>query len=220
MVARIKDKKEDISLSPIADILSLGVVIPVVTVENLDEVLPLTRALLLGGIKTMEITLRTPIALEAIKMVSGEIREMKVGAGTVTSPAKFEDAVEAGADYIVSPGFTEELAKKAEESDIPFLPGVATPSEIIKASECGFKYMKFYPAEIFGGCKALKAYSSLFSDIIFCPTGGVNEDNYKDYLNLPNVTCVGGSWLVSQEIISSENWSEITRHAKKINSPI
>jgi len=193
------------------EILGGQKILPVIALEDADDAMPLTEALIAGGIKVVEITLRTEEALDAIKILSSN--GISVGAGTITSAKSLTRAIEAGAKFFISPGITDKIAQKALELRVPFMPGISTPSEVMKAMEYGIEYMKFFPAEISGGTKKLKYYSELFQDVFFCPTGGVNAKNYKDYLHLDNVFCVGGSWLTPQETILKKDWQAITKLA-------
>lgn len=190
-------------------------VMPVLIIERLDDAVPLARALAEGGLKAIEITMRTPVALDAIRAVSQGSPETLVGAGTILSPADYAAAVEAGAKFIVSPGATPALFAAAKESDVPFLPGTATASEIIAAREEGLRIVKFFPAEQSGGAPFLKAISSPIADMAFCPTGGISLKNANDYLSLPNVVCVGGSWVAPKELVASGDWAGITKLASE-----
>ncbi len=192
-------------------------VVPVVVINDKEDVLPIAESLLKGGVSIIEITLRSECALSAIETVAKELPEMTVGAGTVLSPKQYELAVNAGSKFIVSPGLSDELAIESKKYDVPFLPGVATPSEIIKASEIyGFTFLKLFPAEVFGGLKALNAYKSVFQNVCFCPTGGVAASNYLEYLAMENVACVGGSWLVPNDAIKDKDWELIYKMAKSV----
>jgi 2-dehydro-3-deoxyphosphogluconate aldolase/(4S)-4-hydroxy-2-oxoglutarate aldolase len=175
-------------------ILSAAPVIPVLVIDRVEDAAPIARALIAGGLPVLEVTLRTPVALEAIaamKRVPGAI----VGAGTVLDPAQLDAARAAGADFIVSPGLTEPLALAAIESGLPFLPGVATASEVMRARDLGFSRLKFFPAEAAGGLPALQGLAAVFGGVRFCPTGGITQDNAWRWLDHPAVACVGGSWL-------------------------
>lgn len=200
---------------PLQSLLAKSPIIPVVTLKNADDGVKLAEALLAGGIGVIEITLRTEAGLEAIRQVAKKVSGMTVGAGTITTPDQFKQAVDAGAEFIVSPGFTDKLAKGVLNEKTPFLPGVSTTTEIMHAREYGLKYLKFFPAALSGGAGALKQFGGLFPDLQFCPTGGVNIDNFNDYLRLPNVICVGGSWVAPDMYINDGNWDEITRVTQK-----
>jgi len=187
--------------------------IPVVSIDSEEDAIALAEALLAGGINIVEITLRTSAGIKAIRRLSES--KIIVGAGTVTTPALLEDSLNAGAEFIVTPGLTPELAKTAKSCAVPFIPGAITSSEVMLAREYGFDLLKFFPAEASGGIKTLKALRGVFSDIKFCPTGGINFNNYKEYLSLPNVFAVGGSWIASKEDINSKDWGQITQNSKK-----
>ncbi|WP_274425899.1 2-dehydro-3-deoxy-phosphogluconate aldolase [Chelativorans sp. YIM 93263] len=202
------------------DILSGQPVIPVLKIDRLSDAVPLARALAAGGLPAVEITLRTPDALDAIRLVSHEVPEAIVGAGTVLSGKDFTAAEAAGATFIVSPGTTQELLDAANQSKTPFLPGAVTPSEIMATREEGYRILKFFPAQEAGGAGFLKSLSSPLADVHFCPTGGITAENAADYLALPNVVCVGGSWLAPEAELSAGNWDkieELARAASKIN---
>jgi 2-dehydro-3-deoxyphosphogluconate aldolase/(4S)-4-hydroxy-2-oxoglutarate aldolase len=176
-------------------IMRAAPVIPVLVIERVEDALPIARALVAGGLPVLEVTLRTPAALDAIramKAVEGAI----VGAGTVLDPRQLDAAVAAGAEFAVSPGLTEALGKAAAESPVPLLPGVATASDVMRALDLGFSRLKFFPAMAAGGLPALKGLAAVFGNLTFCPTGGITIDNAADWLAVPAVACVGGSWLV------------------------
>lgn len=176
-------------------ILAAAPVIPVLVIERVEDALPIARALVEGGLPVLEVTLRTPAALDAIramKAVEGAI----VGAGTVLNPDQFDAAVEAGAEFVVSPGLTRRLGEAAKASAVPLLPGVATAGEVMRALDLGFSRLKFFPAEASGGIPALKGLGAVFGGVKFCPTGGITEATAPEWLALPSVACVGGSWLV------------------------
>jgi len=180
----------------INSILSKHRLVPVVTIKSLDEIDTIAQKLQEQDVSCIEITLRTDIAWNAIEIFKERYGDtFDVGVGTIISTQDVAKAKQIGVDFIVSPGYTNNLAKALDLCGIPFLPGVSTPSEIIKAKESGCKYLKFFPANLFGGIKALKTYAALFPDCHFCPTGGISEENHLDYLKLPNVICVGGSWI-------------------------
>lgn len=184
-------------------------VIPVLKIERAADAVPLAAALARGGLKAIEITLRTAEALEAIRRVAGEVEDCIVGAGTILNARQFDEAVAAGSKFIVSPGVTRELLAAAEPSDVPLLPGAITPSEIMAAREAGLDFLKFFPAEQAGGAAFLKALASPIADVQFCPTGGISAKNAMDYLNLPNVVCVGGSWVAPDEMVKAGDWKGI-----------
>jgi 2-dehydro-3-deoxyphosphogluconate aldolase/(4S)-4-hydroxy-2-oxoglutarate aldolase len=199
-------------MTDLREILALGPVIPVLTIENADEALPIGEALLAGGVRVMEVTLRTPQALEAIKRLRS-LDGAVVGAGTLLNAADVERAAEAGARFLVSPGMSESLVHAAERARVPVLPGVATASEVMRALDCGLETLKFFPAEAAGGSPVVHAFAGPFPNVRFCPTGGVTPALACAYLALSNVVCVGGSWLTPRKAIAERNWGEITRLA-------
>ncbi|MCB1424331.1 MAG: 2-dehydro-3-deoxy-phosphogluconate aldolase [Zhengella sp.] len=196
-------------------ILEAQPVIPVIRISDLSKAAPLARALAAGGLPAIEITLRTPEALDAIRLVIDEVPEAIVGAGTILSASQFDKTAAAGARFIVSPGATIELLDAARSSDVPFLPGAATPSEIMSMREEGYSVLKFFPAEQSGGIAYLKALASPLAGIRFCPTGGVSPANAGQYLALSNVVCVGGSWVAPDDLVEKEDWDSITDLARK-----
>lgn len=195
-------------------ILKLAPVMPVITLERIEQALPLARALLAGGVRALEVTLRTPVALRAIELLAGHDEGWVVGAGTVTTAAEYQSVVEAGARFAVSPGLTPALAAAGQEGPIPLLPGVMTPSEILNARDHGFGFLKLFPAEQAGGIPFLNAIHGPLPEIRFCPTGGVGPSNLTDYLKLPNVLCVGGSWVTPRRLLRDGHWSEIEALAR------
>lgn len=199
----------------IDDILAISPVIPVMVIDRLADAAPLAQALVDGGLKVLEITLRTGSALEAIALIKQTVPEAVVGAGTVINAAGLTAAQRAGAEFIVSPGCTPALLAAAQHSGLPFLPGVNTPSEAMVLLEAGITAMKFFPAAAAGGVAMLKAMAGPLPQIRFCPTGGVHAGNAREYLALSNVACVGGSWMTPAELVSSGNWTEITRLARE-----
>ena len=199
--------------APLLEVMTGQPVIPVIRLERAQDAAPLARALARGGLPAIEITLRTPAALEAIRAASAEVPEAIVGAGTVLDTAQYQQATQAGARFIVSPGLTSSLIAAAAESDVPLLPGAITPGEIMTARDAGYSLLKFFPAEQAGGAAFLKALSSPLAGIRFCPTGGIGAGNAGDYLSLPNVICVGGSWIAPDRMIEAGDWDGITRLA-------
>ena len=184
-------------------------VVPVVVLEDAAQAVPTARALLKGGITAMEITFRTAAAKESIANVAREVPEMTVGAGTVINVEQLRDAVEAGAEFIVSPGSDEEVIAEAVKLGVPITPGVVTPSEIMLGLKHGIRVFKFFPAESYGGLKAIKALSGPFPQIKFIPTGGINQANAADYFNNPKVLAVGGSWMVSKDMVNAGDFDGI-----------
>ena len=199
----------------IEKILSSAPVVPVVVIEKLEDAAPLARALYNGGLKALEITLRTPIAAEAVKLIKEAVPEAYVGTGTVIDKATFNASVEAGADFMVSPGVNDELLALAKESDIPFLPGAATPSEVMKLASQGFKFLKFFPAEAAGGTAMLKSIGGPLPQVTFCPTGGISLETAPNYLALSNVICVGGTWMLDKQLIENKDWQAIEALARQ-----
>ena len=189
-------------------------VIPVIVLNDIAHAVPMARALLAGGVRMLEVTLRTPQALACIEAIAREVPEAVVGAGTVRSRADAQAAALAGAQFAVSPGYTSAVGQACRDAGLALLPGVATGSEIMMAQEDGFTELKFFPAMQAGGPALLKAWSGPFFDVRFCPTGGVTLQNAPDLLALPNVVCVGGSWLVPSEAMAGGDWALITELAK------
>ena len=198
----------------ISQIMHTAPVIPVITIKKLEHAIPLARALVEGGLSVLESTLRTEFALAAIAAIAKELPSAIVGAGTIINRSTYEQALAAGAQFIVSPGFTPELLACAAQHRLPFLPGVNTPGEIMQLLEAGINAMKFFPAEAAGGIPMLKAFSGPLPQALFCPTGGISISNAKDYLALPNVACVGGSWMLNKNLVDNQQWQEITTLAR------
>ncbi|HEX7387306.1 MAG TPA: bifunctional 4-hydroxy-2-oxoglutarate aldolase/2-dehydro-3-deoxy-phosphogluconate aldolase [Castellaniella sp.] len=198
------------------ELVDLSPVIPVIVIDDLATSVDLARALVAGGVRALEVTLRSPAALEAIRAIHGQVPEAVVGVGTVRTAQQLDAAISAGARFGVSPGLTEDLARAATGCGIPFLPGVATASEAMRAAELGFNVLKLFPAEAVGGIPLLKSWFGPLPELRFCPTGGIHAANMGAYLALPNVRCVGGSWLTPKEAILHHDWESITtlaRHA-------
>ena len=190
-------------------------VIPVLKIADPAHAVPLARALARGGLPMIEITLRTSGALEAIRRVATEVKEAIVGAGTILDARQFDEAAKAGSKFIVSPGITRELLAAAVDSPVPLLPGAITPGEIMAAREAGLRFLKFFPAEQAGGAAFLKALASPIADVKFCPTGGISVRNAADYLRLPNVVCVGGSWIAPDDLVQAGRWDTIEMLARE-----
>lgn len=184
--------------------------IPVLVIQDIAEAIPIAQALVEGGVRILEVTLRTSAGLDAIRIIKQTVGDAIVGAGTVTSAAQFEAAVAQGAEFIVSPGVSDELIQAAIKWGGPYLPGVSTASEVMQAREAGFRYQKLFPAEVVGGVALLKALQGPFADVRFCPTGGIDQHNNQEYLALSNVFAVGGSWLTPKELVSAKNWQALT----------
>jgi 2-dehydro-3-deoxyphosphogluconate aldolase/(4S)-4-hydroxy-2-oxoglutarate aldolase len=190
-------------------------VVPVVTIENAADAVPLARALARGGLNVIEVTLRTPAAPDSIAAIARDVPEVMVGAGTILRGSDVTRALAAGARFLVSPGLTPELAAAGLASEVPFIPGAITPSEVILARELGFSFLKFYPAAGAGGVATLRNYALVFAGTVFCPTGGVTGENAREYLALPNVPLVGGAWMATPEAISAGDWTGITERARQ-----
>jgi 2-dehydro-3-deoxyphosphogluconate aldolase/(4S)-4-hydroxy-2-oxoglutarate aldolase len=197
----------------IAAIAALAPVIPVLTIESRASAVPLARALVKGGLPVLEITLRTEVALEALRAIAAEVPEAVVGAGTVLNPTQLTEVQRAGARFVVSPGCTPALAAAAQASGMPFLPGVQTVSEAMVLAEQGFRLLKFFPADIAGGVGWLKAVSAPLAGLRFCPTGGIGVDTAPPYLALANVACVGGSWVAPKAAVAAGDWAAVERLA-------
>ncbi|EED66261.1 bifunctional 4-hydroxy-2-oxoglutarate aldolase/2-dehydro-3-deoxy-phosphogluconate aldolase [Comamonas testosteroni] len=189
-------------------------VIPVIVLHNAEHAVPMAKALLAGGIRVLEVTLRTPQGLACIEAIAKQLPEAIVGAGTVRNAADAAAAARAGARFAVSPGYTSKLGHACRDLNLPLLPGVATSSEIMMAQEDGFTELKFFPAVQSGGIQMLKAWQGPFGELRFCPTGGISPGNAAEFLALSNVVCVGGSWLVPASAVESGNWSLITELAQ------
>jgi 2-dehydro-3-deoxyphosphogluconate aldolase/(4S)-4-hydroxy-2-oxoglutarate aldolase len=199
----------------IVDVLSAGPVLPILVIHDLKKAVPLAEALVAGGIKVLEVTLRTPVAMQAVSDIARALPDAIVGVGTLTRPEQFSQAADAGAQFAVSPGFTHVLLKARRQSALPYLPGVFTPSEVMAARDEGFEYLKLYPTRQAGGIGMIKALSGLFSELRFCPTGGIGAEDFRSYLELPSVVCVGGSWVAPAAAIEAGDWDTITRLASE-----
>ena len=200
---------------PLLRILEAQPVIPVLKIDRLADAVPLARALARGGLPAIEITLRTPVALEAIRLAATQVPEAIVGAGTILNARQFAAAEEAGARFIVSPGSTPDLIDAAQASEVPLLPGAATPSEIMVALERGYSVLKFFPAEQSGSAAYLKSLASPLAEVRFCPTGGIGAGNARTYLDLPNVICVGGSWVAPDKLVADGAWDAVEGLARE-----
>ncbi|WP_088330697.1 bifunctional 4-hydroxy-2-oxoglutarate aldolase/2-dehydro-3-deoxy-phosphogluconate aldolase [Lacimicrobium sp. SS2-24] len=192
-----------------------GPVVPVLVIKEVAHAVPLAEALIKGGIRVLEVTLRTPAALDVIREIADKVPEALIGAGTVTNAAQLREVAEAGAKFAISPGLTTELLEAGNEANIALIPGVSSISELMKGRDLGYTHFKFFPAEASGGIKALKSIGGPFPDVVFCPTGGISANNYLDYLALPNVRCVGGSWLAPDDVVAAGDWSKITELASQ-----
>ena len=193
----------------IAKTLSACRVLPVITAKDVESTVALSQALSRGGMKAVEITLRTPAALDSIREVAAQVPEMLVAAGTVTNPDELRRAVEAGASMVVSPGSTPRLLRAAREAGIDFVPGVTTASEVMRGLDEGYDCFKLFPAVAVGGLNLLNSLAGPFPDVKFCPTGGLNPANFREFLARPNVVCCGGSWMVAADLVDNHRWDEI-----------
>ncbi|WP_200945056.1 MULTISPECIES: bifunctional 4-hydroxy-2-oxoglutarate aldolase/2-dehydro-3-deoxy-phosphogluconate aldolase [unclassified Nocardioides] len=196
-----------------SSVLDVVPVMPVVVIDDLAHAVPVARALVAGGLPAIELTLRTPVALDAIRAIASEVPEILIGAGTVTSPANAQDALDAGAQFLVSPGTTRSLLHAMQDTGLPFLPGTATVSEVLAALEAGCTEMKFFPAAASGGTAFLKAVGAPVPAARFCPTGGITLGSAPSYLALDNVGCVGGSWITPPDALAAGDWDRVTRLA-------
>ncbi|MFD7520036.1 bifunctional 4-hydroxy-2-oxoglutarate aldolase/2-dehydro-3-deoxy-phosphogluconate aldolase [Streptomyces niveus] len=199
-------------------VLDLAPVVPVVVVDDVADAVPLARALVAGGLPAIEVTLRTPAAPDAIRAIAAEVPEAVVGAGTVVSAATVTEAVSAGARFLVSPGWTDTLLAAMRASGVPFLPGVSTTSEVVALLERGVSEMKFFPAEAAGGTAYLKSLSGPLPQARFCPTGGISLASAPSYLALKNVGCVGGSWMLPPDAITSKDWARVEKLAREASA--
>jgi len=207
----------------IREIVGLAPVIPVLTITDLEHAVPLARALCAGGLKVLEITLRTPVALAAIEAMRKAVPDAVIGVGTLTRAVDFAAADRAGAQFGVTPGLTPELAAASRGARFPLLPGVMTPTELIAARNAGFNVLKLFPAEQAGGIDMLRALGAPFPDVLFCPTGGITRATAPDYLALSNVACVGGSWVAPGAMLAAGDWRGIemlARDASALRSPL
>jgi 2-dehydro-3-deoxyphosphogluconate aldolase/(4S)-4-hydroxy-2-oxoglutarate aldolase len=200
----------------IEDILKQSPVVPVIVIDKLEHAVPLAQALVDGGLPVLEVTLRSDVAMQAIREISKAVTGAIVGVGTVTQSEQFQESIEAGAQFAVSPGLTDALLAASRNVDLPFLPGVFTPSEVMRAHEHGFTALKLFPAQQAGGIGMLKAMHGPLPAMKFCPTGGIGTDNFVDFLKLPNVACVGGSWVCPASVVQSQDWTKITQLAADV----
>ena len=197
------------------DVLNTGPVVPVIVINNLDHAVPLAEALVAGGVNVLEVTLRTPVAIEAIRMIAAEVPGAVVGAGTVATEDDLNAVADAGGVFAISPGLTPTLLTAAINGPIALIPGISTASELMLGMEYGLREFKFFPAEAAGGIKMIKSIGGPFPQATFCPTGGISADNYKEYLSLKNVACVGGSWLAPTDVLELGDWQKITDLARR-----
>ena len=198
-----------------AAVMALAPVIPVLTVRSVEDGLGQAKALVAGGLLAIEVTLRTPSALDAIAAIAKAVPRAVVGAGTITSPTQIGEAVEAGARFLVSPGCTRALAEAAAAAPVPFLPGCATASEAMALRELGFRSLKLFPAEAVGGIRLVASLAAPLADLRFCPTGGIDLAKAPDYLKLPNVACIGGSWMLPKDALATGDYATVERLARE-----
>ena len=195
------------------ELAACGPVIPVIVIDRVEDAVPLARALVAGGVRVLEVTLRTPAALDCIRAMVAAVPEAIVGAGTVRSIADAQAAKDAGCQFAESPGYTSEIGRACLDIGLPLLPGVSTASEVMMANADGYRFLKLFPATAVGGINLLKAFASPFHDVVFCPTGGITLDTAPQFLALPNVKVCGGSWLTPADAVKSGDWARITRLA-------
>lgn len=196
-----------------SEVFAAGPVVPVLVIENVEDAVPIAEALMAGGIRVLEVTLRTPAALDVIKAIADNVPDAIIGAGTVTNAEQLKQVTDAGAKFAISPGLTPELLEAGNQGSIALIPGIASISELMVGLDKGYSHFKFFPAEASGGVQSLKSIGGPFPNIKFCPTGGINPGNYQDYLALSNVLCCGGSWLCPDSVVKEKRWEEITKLA-------
>src|SRR6056300_659917 len=197
------------------ELANYGPVIPVIVIDNVEDAVPMAEALIEGGIRVLEVTLRSNCALQAIEAIAKNVPEAIVGAGTLRTKADATNAKIAGSQFAVSPGYSSNMGSICKEIDLPLLPGVSSGSEIMMANDDGYDFLKLFPAVAVGGVNLLKGFSGPFADVKFCPTGGVTIQNASDFLALPNVIVCGGTWLTPKEYVNQKNWAKITQLAKE-----
>jgi len=195
-----------------------GPVIPVIVINQLADAVPMARALVEGGVKVLEVTLRTPVALQCMEAIAKDVPEAILGAGTVRSVADAKAALNAGCKFAVSPGYTSEIGRACREMGLPLLPGTATGSEVMQANADGYFFLKFFPAMQAGGIPMLKALAGPFTDVVFCPTGGITLETAPQFLALPNVKVCGGSWLTPADAVKAGDWARITTLAREASA--
>jgi len=196
------------------DLVSRGPVIPVIVIHRVADAVPLARALVAGGVKVLEVTLRTPTALDCMRAIAMAVPEAIVGAGTIRSADDARAALDAGCRFGVSPGYSRDIGLACQDIGLPLLPGVATASEVMAANADGYRFLKFFPATAAGGIPMLKALAGPFADVVFCPTGGITPETAPQFLALPNVQVCGGSWLTPQDAVDQQDWARITALAQ------
>ena len=199
----------------ILDLVAHGPVIPVIVIHRLEDAVPMAQALVDGGVRVLEVTLRTPVALKCIQAIAREVPGAILGAGTVRSAADAQAAKDAGCTFAVSPGYTTAIGQACREIGLPLLPGIATGSEVMQANADGYFFLKFFPAMQAGGVNMLKAFGGPFTDVVFCPTGGITLETAPQFLALPNVRVCGGSWLTPADAVAAKNWAGITKLARE-----
>tara|TARA_B100000780_G_scaffold225190_1_gene164277 strand:- start:2787 stop:3404 length:618 start_codon:yes stop_codon:yes gene_type:complete len=200
------------------ELVKYGPVIPVIVIEDINDAVPMAEALLAGGVKVLEVTLRTSCALAAIEMIANKVPDAIVGAGTLRTKSDATNAKLAGSQFAVSPGYTNEMGMVCKEIELPLLPGVSSGGEVMNANNDGYYFLKLFPAVAVGGINLLKGFSGPFSDVQFCPTGGVTVNSAPDFLALPNVPVCGGTWLTPKNLIENKDWAAITKLAKQASS--
>ena len=200
------------------ELVSYGPVIPVIVINRLEDAVPMAQALVDGGVRVLEVTLRTPIALKCMEAIARSVPDAILGAGTVRSAADAQAAKDAGCTFAVSPGYTSAIGEACREIGLPLLPGTATGSEVMQANADGYFFLKFFPAMQAGGIAMLKAFAGPFTDVVFCPTGGITVETAPQFLALPNVKVCGGSWLTPADAVESKDWARITRLAKQASA--
>jgi len=200
------------------DLVSYGPVIPVIVINTLEDAVPMARALVAGGVRVLEVTLRTPIALQCMEAIARDVPEAVLGAGTIRSVADAKAAKDVGCVFGVSPGYTSQIGNACRELDLPLLPGTATGSEVMQATADGYSFLKFFPAMQAGGIPMLKALGGPFTDVVFCPTGGITAESAPQFLALPNVKVCGGSWLTPADAVAAKDWGRITQLAKEASA--
>jgi len=201
--------------APVRKLLAGTAVIPVITLDRVEDAVPIARALVAGGLRVLEVTLRTAAARAGIQRIVAEVQGVSVGTGTVCTPEQVELSCDLGCHFMISPGSTDRLLAAAAQAPIPLMPGVASVSEMMRCMEFGYEDFKFFPAEASGGAAKIKAIAGPFANARFCPTGGIGLANALDYLRLPNVLCVGGSWVLPANLIAEQRWSDIERLARE-----
>ena len=200
------------------DLVSYGPVIPVIVINKLEDAVPMARALVAGGVRVLEVTLRTPIALQCMEAIARDVPEAVLGAGTIRSVADAKAAKDVGCVFGVSPGYTSQIGNACRELELPLLPGTATGSEVMQATADGYSFLKFFPAMQAGGIPMLKALAGPFTDVVFCPTGGITAESAPQFLALPNVKVCGGSWLTPADAVAAKDWARITQLAQEASA--